>query len=86
MIEDEVFEEYMGRLFDSADRDVIIYSSNSDKNHSQQAPHVRHREFSRWIEGARSEWTLIEHVPNDFPFKGDTVTGSPSDFFIYAKG
>ncbi len=86
LIEDDVYEAYMHRLFDSSDKFVIIYSSNTGQNHKYQAPHVRHREFRRWVTETQTEWELTQHIPNRFPFKGDTVTGSPSDFYIYAKG
>jgi len=85
LIEDCVFEDYMNRLFDSAKRFVIIYSSNTDDNPEDRAAHVRHRKFSEWIEARKPEWQLLRHIPNAFPFNRDTNTGSFADFYIYEK-
>lgn len=85
LIEDEVFNEYMHRLFNSAEKFVIIYSSNTDKNQSNQPNHIKHRQFSKWVEQMKPEWKLRQHIPNKYPFKGDTKNGSFSDFYIYTK-
>jgi len=85
LVEDNVFLDYMNRLFDSSERLVVIYSSDHDKNPKGTAPHVRHRHFSKWIKENKAEWKLINHIPNRYPFKGDTKSGSCADFFIYSK-
>lgn len=85
LIEDEVFEDYISRLFDSSTRFVVIYSSNTDENPEGQAAHVKHRSFSQWVEDNKPEWQLQEHIPNKYPFNGDTKTGSFADFYVYTK-
>lgn len=85
LVEDTVFFTYMKRLFDSATRFVIIYSSNTDKQARLQANHVRHRKFSKWIEQNKPEWKLIEHLPNRYPYNGDEQKTSFADFYIYEK-
>jgi len=75
----------MTRLFGSATRFVVIYSSNKNEQDKIQAPHVRHREFTRWIEEHISCWKLIHHIPNKYPYTGDTEEGSFADFYIYEK-
>lgn len=85
LVEDMVFESYMARLFDASRRLVIIYSSNTDNNPVDQAPHVRHRKFSDWVDENRADWHMIKYIPNRFPFTGNTKTGSLSDFFIYSR-
>lgn len=47
LINDEIFESCMRNLFAYAQKFVIIYSSNKDQPHTQ---HVRHRQFSSWVE------------------------------------
>jgi SAM-dependent methyltransferase len=84
LIEDEVFEDYMTRLFEAADRFVIIYSSDTDDNPTDQDPHVRQRRISRWIAAHRPEWTRIAHIPNRYPYAGDPLTGTFSEFHIFA--
>lgn len=82
LVEDRVFAAYMERLFDSATRFVVIYSPNSNKQQLIQAPHVRYRRFSDWIQTHRPSWKLIEHIPNRYPpLLG--LFGSRADFFIY---
>lgn len=79
LVEDHVFVDYMHRLFDSSQRFVIIYSSDTDDNLGSMAAHVRHRRFSRWIAEHRAEWKLIRHIPNRYPSE------SYADFFVYAR-
>jgi len=78
IIEDNVFNKYMKDLFNSSKKFVIIYSSNTNKN-SLNPPHVKHREFSRWINSNLHNWELIEKIKNKYPHE------SFSDFFIYKK-
>jgi len=84
LTEEDVFLAHMERLFGSSERFVIIYSSNTDKQARFQAPHVRHREFTKWVE-RRPEWRLMQHVPNRYPYAGDEQVGSFADFYIYEK-
>jgi hypothetical protein len=84
LVEDEVFENYMKALFNSSTKYVIIYSSNYDK---VLAKHVRCRNFTDWVdEHLANQWTLIETIPNKFPFdEANPDHTSMSDFFIYQK-
>ncbi|MBT8288947.1 MAG: class I SAM-dependent methyltransferase [Bacteroidia bacterium] len=84
LIEDEVFENYMNRLFNCSNRYVIIYSSNYD---GFLAKHVMSRKFTDWItEHVSQEWHLKSLVKNRFPFdKSDPDNTSISDFYIYEK-
>lgn len=75
----------MSRLFDSSDKFVIIYSSDTDINDEGQASHVRHRKFTRWVNENKIEWELVKQLENRYPFVSDTKTGSFADFFMYAK-
>lgn len=83
LVEDEVFNQYMCRLFDAATRFVIVYSSNTDHNPANLPAHVRHRKFSTWVSVKRPEWTLKQIVPNRYPYDGDPAMTSFADFFIY---
>jgi SAM-dependent methyltransferase len=83
LVEDNVYEKYMRRLFESASRYVIIYSDNEDK--PREVPHVRHRKFSTWIEQNRPDWLLSERIPNKFPYQPKTQLGSWADFWIYTR-
>ncbi|MFN9290386.1 MAG: class I SAM-dependent methyltransferase [Planctomyces sp.] len=78
LVEDDVFEQYMQRLFDAGSSYVGVYSTNFVSDDGVTARHVRHRRFSDWVEVNRSEWSLCEHVKN-------TEAGSGCDFFFYTK-
>ncbi len=85
LVEDETFETYMERLFSSATRYVIVYSSNTEETPDPNAPHVRHRYFTAWVEAHRPDWTLERHIPNRYPYRGNNREGSFADFFIYRR-
>ena len=83
LIEDQIFADYMHRLFNASTQFVLIYSSNTDTNAKTQAPHVKHRQFTDWVDKHITGWTLKEHIPNKYPFTGETKTSSSADFFVY---
>ena len=83
LIEDDVFHDYMRRLFFSSKRYVIIYSSNYDGG--QIAAHVKHRAFSDWIDVYQADFKLIRHVPNRWPLIEDAQNESFADFFIFER-
>jgi hypothetical protein len=77
LIEDSVFDAYMSHLFDAARRYVVVYATNG--NIRDDAPHVRHRPFSLWLDNNRSGWRLEEVV--DGPASGSRR----ADFHIYER-
>ena len=85
LLEDEVFEDYMRRLFGAATRFVIIYSSNSEQNKFYEGSHVKHRKFTNWVRLNLVGWSLNKQIPNKYPYKGDYTKGSFADFYIYEK-
>ncbi len=84
LIEDDVFNEYMERLFNSSKRYVMIYSSNKDQKHTN---HVLHREFTKWISEHKNDWKLKEFIKNKYPYDElkDPHNSSFSDFYIFEK-
>jgi hypothetical protein len=83
LVEDDVFEKYMRRLFAAAARFVIVYSSDTDDNRGYAGTHVRHRRFSQWVADNIPGWRLTRHLPNRYPYSGDYRAGSFADFFIF---
>ena len=85
LIKNRVFNNYMRDLFASALWYVVIYSDNVDR--PSEGLHVRHRKFSDWIDSNRSEWKLVEHIPNRYPYRPNTTEGksqgSWAEFWIY---
>jgi trans-aconitate methyltransferase len=85
LVEDRTFADYMHRLFDSARRFVVIYSSDTDAQEPGEAKHVRHRKFSDWVAANEPGWSLLRKIPIRYPYlRGDGNT-SFSDFFVYGK-
>ena len=84
LIEDDVFETYMGKLFASAERFVVIYAYDFDKIYSSR--HERGRKFTGWIDVHAQDWTLMQKVPNPYPHDpSDPNNTSQSDFFVYIR-
>ena len=87
IVEDEVYEDYMRKLFGAAERYVIIYSSDFEEAVGWlkiYGRHIRHRKFTKWIERHAPQWRLIEDIPNKYP-GNDNNAGSFCRFFIYRK-
>jgi SAM-dependent methyltransferase len=84
LVEDEVFDAYMRSLFAHASRFIAIYSSN--KVRPSNAPHVRHRLFTHWIEVHEPQWRKRGFLPNIYPYDparpGDT---SFADFYFFER-
>ena len=85
LVEDEVFADYLNKLFDHSNKYVIIYSSNEEPK-GEFAPHVRPRKFTDWVEKNISNYELLDFIPNKFPFeKNKEQSTSFADFYIYKK-
>jgi len=85
LVEDHIFEEHMQLLFASADRFVIVYSSNVNENPPETAPHVRQRRFTDWVDSHQPGWSLRKRIPNRFPYDPKSGKGSMAEFFVYEK-
>ncbi len=87
LVEDDIFMEYMQRLFKAAEYFVIIYSSNDENlNHKYGGFHVRHRKFTEWVKTYAPEWKLKKCLPNLYPYI-DTNPDQTSlaDFYFFTK-
>lgn len=84
LVEDDVYRQYMRDLFAAARRFVIIYASDFERE--PEAPHMKYRKFTGFVEAEFKDWTLIETIKNEFPFETfGPIEGSISDFFIYQR-
>jgi hypothetical protein len=77
LIEDKVFEDYLGHLFAAGQRIVVIYSTNTEI--SGTAPHVRHRHFTPWVAAHCPEWRLTGIT------QGPGTDRGRADFFVYER-
>jgi len=84
LVEDDVFHDYMDRLFAAASRFVIVYASNEDRPTTDS--HVRHRQFTNWVLHNKPEWALVKKIDNRFPFDAaDPHNTSFADFYFFEK-
>lgn len=88
LVEDSVFETYMGHLFESARTCVIIYTGDFDDYRRFRGSHIRYRKFTSWVEQYAPRWTLVEHVRNPYPRRRGSILGSArgslSELFVFA--
>lgn len=86
LVEDDVYNEYMFKLFNSSKDYVIVYSSNeSEHENNGIAKHVKHRKFTDWVKQNAPEFELIEKVPNRYPYDGNGAKTSYADFYMFKK-
>ena len=86
LIEDEIYNDYMTKLFNSSKLYVCIYSSNYDDHFAEGAEHVRHREFTRWVQQNASDFQLLSEVKNIYPYDvNDPNNTSLADFFFFKR-
>ena len=73
LVEDDIYQKHLHRLFDSALDFVIIYSPDSDFNQWGQAKHIKNRKFTKWIKKNKPTWKLHPH------------TNIENNFYIYCR-
>jgi SAM-dependent methyltransferase len=85
LLEEPLFNDHMNLLFGSSEEFVLIFSSNSSDNSKSTALHIHHWKFTDWVTNNRKDWSLIAHIPNNYPLENDSIIFSQSDFYIYQK-
>ena len=89
LTDDSEYHSYMWHLFRCSRDFVAIYSSNDEtwnKTVSQHANHIRHWNFTKWVEEFAPDWDLMHFVKNPYPFNGSHKEESFSDFYFYKRG
>jgi SAM-dependent methyltransferase len=83
LVEDHVFDAYMQKLFASASRFVIVYSSNMDQDWPYK--HVHHRKFTDWVARNQPAWSLLSKTPNAYPYDpANPAETSFANFYVFA--
>jgi SAM-dependent methyltransferase len=77
LIEDSIYETYMTHLFNAGERYVVVYSTNSKVR--DDAPHVRHRSFTSWVEANCPRWKLTQTS------EGPDSGSRRADFFVFER-
>lgn len=85
LVEDSVFEKYMHDLFALAKKYVVVYSSDIENPSLSRAQHVRHRNFTEWINQNINGWKLERQIKNKHTLSTNHIDESFADFYIYKK-
>jgi hypothetical protein len=89
LIEDSIYENYMHLLFNASNKFVVIYASNYDEvgyYPDGKISHVRHRKFTDWIEKNAMNFSLIDYIPNQYPFDAKNPDNTSfANFYIFKK-
>ncbi len=81
LVEDEVFDLYLARLFSAAERWVIVYATNNEDGRAVRGRHVRDRAFTAIAAERFAEFRLVESPPR--PPELDNVDGA--SFFVFER-
>ena len=85
LVEDDIYDDYMRKLFAAGSTLVVIYASNTNEQESPKLPHLRHRIFTSWVESNQTQWSLDKVIENKFPYDPSSGVGSPASFHIYIR-
>jgi len=83
LVEDDVYRKYLENVFNSANKYVVIYSSNEEVHGMLHSRHVRHRKFASDIEQWFPTWELKEVIKNRIPQDPPEGKEPSVDFFIF---
>jgi SAM-dependent methyltransferase len=84
LVEDDVYVAHLRRLFDAANRFVIIYSSNREAN-ARTFKHVRHRVVSTDVASLFPEFEQLGDLEAALPPPVETSSGVPTVFLLYRR-
>jgi SAM-dependent methyltransferase len=86
LLEDDIYENYLNRLFQLASRFVIVYANNTDYQ-SVKDEHLRYHNFTNWVRRHRPDWRLAGFMPNRYPYDPFNLEGSSiSNFYFFTRG
>ena len=76
ILEDDIFMDYLKKLFTSSSKYVLIYSNNYN-GHIEG--HMHTRKFTDYVENFFPNWSLAKKIDQKYPQK------SSADFYFYCK-
>jgi SAM-dependent methyltransferase len=86
LTDDALFAAHLTALFDSAERFVVVYSTDGPLPRSvRQGAHERHRAFTPWVHANRPWWRLTQRVTNPYPPRTPGGPTSAADFFVFER-
>lgn len=86
LVEDAIYLRYLDDLFVSAERFVLVYSSNFE-HFDAAIPHVRHRPLVTDVQQRNPDWHHVSTEPNPFHKQHNNTNeyGSFAEFHIFEK-
>jgi SAM-dependent methyltransferase len=85
LTEDDIYERYMHDLFNTAQKYVLIYSSDTDVQTNKE-PHIRHRNLTKFVYANFPEWSLSEIIKNKYPYDSNNhLNTSFCNFLVFKK-
>ncbi|HEX5122731.1 MAG TPA: class I SAM-dependent methyltransferase [Rhodanobacteraceae bacterium] len=81
LVEDDVFDLYLARLFSAAERWVIVYATNVEDARAVRGKHVRDRAFTAIVAARFPDFRLVESPPR--PPELDNAEGA--SFFVFER-
>lgn len=84
LVEDEVYDAYLQRLFAAAGEYVMIYSTSIDMA-STGTPHVRHRDVVADVERRFPGFERLHDAEAALPAPVRFDRGQPTSFFLYRR-
>ncbi|MGA9828528.1 MAG: class I SAM-dependent methyltransferase [Rhodanobacteraceae bacterium] len=83
LVEDDVFDAYLDRLFRAAERMVIIYAIDREETRSIHGRHVRYRQFTSLIAKRFQQFRLVDAPPR--PPHLPHASGVGASFFVFVR-
>lgn len=83
LVEDETFFAYLDRLFDAAERLVVVYATNYDDRRALRGRHVRHRAFTELATQRHPNFALVEAPPRPAELGG--AAADCASFFVFER-
>lgn len=84
LVEDPVYNTYLGRLFAAAERYVLIYSTSADLQDTG-VPHVRHRDVAADVGRLFPQFERMTLQEESLPPPVRFDRGLPTRFFMYQR-
>lgn len=84
LIEDDIYDAYLDRLFTAGKRYVAIYSTIEDAK-ARTLKHVRHRAVDRDVEVRFPQFVRMTKYEDGFPTSVESGVGEPTRFLLYSR-
>jgi SAM-dependent methyltransferase len=84
LVEDEVYEQYLSRLFAAGTRFVVVYATSSEMT-ATGTPHVRHRDVSTDVARRFPGFVRMHDEEAALPPPVGFDRGLPIHFILYAR-